>query len=239
MVDRLLLLVGYLEFVDRALQLFAGGVELALELFVPREVIGRLDRAARPRPPVGFFEKTDQQQLFAFALHRMDFDANRDGTAAVAHLCACSDRQCMFPARLLYRCPELVAQTLAGHGEQLAAGLARSHPQIAVGRPRVIEAFVLAVDQDRSGRIGLEQQPVREVANTDAVRRRRARPTRPKRLCAPSRADRKIDFSRPTAANLPIDPLLLGDRFEPVGKVAHRLGFAEHQSAAFAEREME
>src|SRR5207248_5544267 len=179
LVDRLLLLVGYLEFVDRALQLFAGGVELALELFGPREVIGRLDRAACPRLPVGVFEEADQQQLFAFTLHRMDFDANRDGTAAVARLRACSDRQCMFPARLLYRCPELVAQTLAGHGEQLAAGLARGHPQIAVGRPRVIEALVIAVDQDRSGRIAIEQQLLREVARAEALRRGRARPSRP------------------------------------------------------------
>ena len=169
----------------------------------------------------------------------MDFDANRDGAAAVAHLRACSDRRCMFPAHLLYRCPELVAQALAGHGEQLAAGLARGHPQIAVGRPRVIEAFVLAVDQDRSGRISLEQQPVREVANTDAVRRRRARPTRPKRLCAPSRADRKIDFPGPAVADLPIDSLRLGDWLEPAVEAAHRLGTAEHQNAALAEREME
>src|SRR5690242_12295891 len=103
-------------------------------------------------------KKLTSSKLFAFTtLHRMDFDANRDGAAAVAHLRACSDRRCMFPARLLYRCPELVAQALAGHGEQLAAGLARGHPQIAVGRPRVIEAFGLAVDQDRSGRISLEQ----------------------------------------------------------------------------------
>ena len=145
----------------------------------------------------------------------------------------------VLPARLLDRRPELVAQPLARHGEQIAAGLARGHPQIAVGRSRVIEALVLAVDQDRSGRIGLEQQPLREVASADALRRRRARPAWPKRSRAPSRADRKIDFAGPAAADLPIDPLRLGDRLEPVVEAAHRLGAAEHQNAALAEREME
>ena len=80
----------------------------------------------------------------------------------------------VLPARLLDRRPEFVAQPLARHGEQIAAGLARGHLQIAVGRSRVIQALVLAVDQDRSGRIGLEQHPLREVASADALRRRRA-----------------------------------------------------------------
>ena len=40
-------------------------------------------------------------------------------------------------------------------------------------------------------------------------------------------------------ADLPIDPLRLGDRLEPVVETAHRLRVAEHQNAAFAEREVE
>ena len=63
---------------------------------------------------------------------------------------------------------------------------------------------MLAVDQDRSGRIGLEQHPLREVASADRLRRRRARPAWPKRSRGPSRADWKIDFARPAAADLPI-----------------------------------
>ena len=55
----------------------------------------------------------------------------------------------------------------------------------------------------------------------------------------PPRADRKIDFAGPAVADLPIDPLRLGDRLEPVVEAAHRLGAAEHQNAALAEREME
>jgi len=55
----------------------------------------------------------------------MDFDANRDGNAAVTYLRSPSDRQRMFPARLLHRCPELVAQALAGHGYDILRRIAR------------------------------------------------------------------------------------------------------------------
>jgi hypothetical protein len=37
-------------------------------------------------------------------------------------------------------------------------------------------------------------------------------------------------------ADLPIDPLRLGDRLEPVVESAHRLGAAEQEDAALAER---
>src|ERR1700758_1562826 len=98
----------------------------------------------------------------------MDFDANRDSIAAEARLRARGDRKRVLPARLLDRRPELVAQPLARHGEQVAAGLARGHPQIAIGRSREIEALIPTVDHDRSRRIALEQQPLREVASADA-----------------------------------------------------------------------
>ena len=84
---------------------------------------------------------------------------HRERTAAVAHLRAGDDDARPLPARLLDRRPELVAQALARHGEQVAAGLARGHLQIAVGRPQVVETLVLAIDQDRGRRVGLEQQP--------------------------------------------------------------------------------
>ena len=38
---------------------------------------------------------------------------------------------------------------------------------------------------------------------------------------------------------MPEDPLLLGDRLEPVGKVAHRFGRAENEDSALVQREME
>src|ERR1700738_4823001 len=145
----------------------------------------------------------------------MDLNANRDAIAAVAGVRSRGDRRRALPARLLDRRPEFAAQPLARHSEEIAAGLARGHPQIAVGWSRVIQALVLAVDQDRSGRIGLEQHPLREVASADRLRRRRARPAWPKRSRGTSRADWKIDFARPAAADLPIDPLRLGDRLPP------------------------
>jgi len=40
-------------------------------------------------------------------------------------------------------------------------------------------------------------------------------------------------------ADLPIDPLLLGNRLKPVVDTAHCLGAAEEENAALAEREME
>jgi hypothetical protein len=40
-------------------------------------------------------------------------------------------------------------------------------------------------------------------------------------------------------ADLPIDPLRLGDWLEPIVEAAHRLGAAEYQNTALAEREME
>ncbi len=73
----------------------------------------------------------------------------------------------------------------------------------------------------------------------EAPRCRGVRPSRPNRARASRRADRKIDFVGPAAADLPIDPLRLGDRLEPVVETAHRLGAAEQQNAALAEREME
>src|SRR5437868_8189243 len=109
----------------------------------------------------------------------MNLDADRDSTAGVARLGARGDRVRVVPAGLAERRSELVAQALARHGKQVATGLARGHPQIAVGRSREIEALVLSVDQDRSGRIALEQQTLREVARAKALRRGRARLSRP------------------------------------------------------------
>ena len=173
-VDRLLLLVGDLEVVDGALQLLAGGVELPLELGDPREVIRRLGRlgpacCSRSGSSKKLTSSNSSPSLCT------GWTSMRTATAlppwlacapvTIARACSC--------ARLLDRRPELVAQPLARHGEQIAAGLARGHPQIAVGRPEVIEALVLAIDQDRSRRIGIEQQPLREVASADALQRRR------------------------------------------------------------------
>ena len=127
-VDRRLLLVGDLEVADGALQFLAGGVELALELGDPRDV-----SAGRPAGPagaraLGFVDEADQQQLLALALHRLDLDADRDDAAAVARRRAGDDGARVLLAGLLDRRPELVAQPVARHGQQIAAGLARRRP---------------------------------------------------------------------------------------------------------------
>ena len=51
--------------------------------------------------------------------------------------------------------------------------------------------------------------------------------------------DRELDLAWAAAAEMPEDPLLLGDRLEPVGKVAHGFGGAENEDSALVQREME
>ena len=56
-----------------------------------------------------------------------------------------------------------------------------AHAQIAVGRAQRIQALVLAVDQDRGGRIGLEHQPAAQFGERGLARRRRRVALRPRR----------------------------------------------------------
>ena len=51
--------------------------------------------------------------------------------------------------------------------------------------------------------------------------------------------DGELDLARTAAAEMPEDPLLLGDWLEPIGKVAHCFGGAENKNSALVQREME
>ena len=154
--------------------------------------------------------------------------------APVTIACACSWLACWIAARSLLRRP---SRTMASRSRLGSPG---GHPQIAVGRPRVIETLILAIDQDRGRRIGLDSSRLRQIASADAPRGCRVRGSRPIAARARRRrADRKIDFAGPAAADLPVDPLRLGDRLEAIVETAHRLGAAENENAALAQREME
>ena len=189
-VDRLLLLVGDLEIADGALQLLAGGVELMLQLFDPRD-FGR---------SVGAADRTDLCSLLASSRKLTSSNSSpslctgwtamlTETVLAPSFTCAAGDDDALaLLARLLDRRPELVAQAVARHGKQVPARLARGHPQIAVRRAQVIEALVFAVDQHRGRRIGLQQQPLGEIAEAGPARRCRLHARDPERSARRRRA---------------------------------------------------
>src|SRR6185437_2187217 len=116
--------------------------------------------------------------------------------------------------------------------------MARRHTQIAMGRPEEIEAFMLAVDKDRRRRESFHHHSAAQLGQGGLARRRRSmtRASGDSRRVAGS--DRKAKISRPGAADVPIDALRLGDHLEAVSRVADRLGIAEQEDTALAQRKM-
>ena len=111
--------------------------------------------------------------------------------------------------------------------------------KIAIGRSQGIQTFVLAVDQHRRRRISLHHQPPAEFGEGGLARGRMALARARAGSRAVAGAQRKAEFARPAAADVPVDPLRLGDHFETAVDVAHRLRAAEQKNAALAQRKME
>ncbi len=151
LVGGLQLFVGDLQVVDGALQLLAGGIEFLLELGDPREV----SAGSTGRPSFGSCSGSSKKLTSSNSSPSRctGWTSMRTATALPPWF-ACAPatvaRACSS-ARLLDHRPELVAQPLARHGEQIPAGLARRHLQITVGRPRVIEALVFALIRTEAG----------------------------------------------------------------------------------------
>ena len=245
-VDRQGLFVGGRQFVisclkvvDCALQFLAGGVELLLELENMRR-LGGLGLILAAFLAFRLIREADQKKLLALGLKRLYRDADPDGVAVPAQLRSADHDRRMLLVGLADCRPQLCAQPVARRGEEIPAGLAGGHLQIAVDRPEIIEALVPGVGQDRGRRMGVEQRLSGEVGGLGARRGgpRRAR-GRMRRSPALAGHDGELDFARPAAAEMPKNPLLFGDRFEPVGEVADRFGGAENEDSALAQREME
>src|SRR6185437_2412251 len=236
LIDRLLLFVGRLEIADRVFQLRTGGVELTLELGDPRDIFCRLAGPIALFWPLGFLKEADQQQFLPIAMNGLGRNADRHGVAVVAYLRAGNDGAGALLARPVDRRAELIPQTVARHRHQVATRLPGNQPQIAIRCSQVIEAFVAPVDQHRSRRIGLNHLPLGDLAKSQALRCPLLQSRQPER--PPRRGDREIDLAGPDAADMPINTLRLGDRLEPIVEPAHRLGPAEKEDAAFAQREM-
>ena len=212
-VDRLLLLVGSLEVADGASAAPCGW----------RRAPARARRSARRRPrrrfrrPIGLGARLGSSRKLTSSssspslCNRLDGDADRRPSCrrCLTRAPATTTRAALL-ARLLDRrsavwCAGPRAPWPAGPGSASPA----SDLQIAVRRPEVIETLVLAVDQHRGRRIGLEQHPLGEIAESGAgaapacASAAGGRDARPRR-----RPMRKVDFARPAAADVPIDPLL-------------------------------
>ena len=140
---------------------------------------------------------------------------------------------------LLDRRAQLRSQSIARHGEQIVHGMPRRHLQIAVGRPKGIEALVLAIDQDGGRRIGLHHHCRQRSAGRLGVTAPGPAPNAKGLAHAIACAPRKSEFSLTAATDVPIEPLLLRDDLEAAIGVADRLRTAKKKNAALAQREME
>ena len=129
-------------------------------------------------------------------------------------------------------------QTLARHRQQIVGRLAGGRPQVVLGRPAQVEHPVARVDQHARRRVALEQRLVHQLAG---AQRRIDAPARPRGLRRPGAGadEREIDDLVAGRPEPPEEPPLLGDRPEQLPLAADRLGGAEEQVPALAQREVE
>ncbi len=116
-VDRLLLFVGEFEVADGALELLPRRVELAFDL---RELRGfGFCHGSGPARPFWLIDEADEEHIPGVALDRPDVDTDRDGAPLPAQLHPRHEDARMVAPGLQDRRPELVAQPLARHREDV------------------------------------------------------------------------------------------------------------------------
>ena len=111
--------------------------------------------------------------------------------------------------------------------------------EITIYRSLEVEAFEFAVDQDSSRTVGFQDHPSTQFGEIDLTRRhgRRARTRAQPRAVAGARGQTEI--ARLGAADAPVNALRLGDEGEPPVGHPDRLGVADQQKAAVAQRKMD
>ena len=157
LVDRLLLLAGSLQVPDGVLQFRPRGFEFPFKVghTWPSPRAGGV---ASPRLLLRFVNKADQQQVLALARDGLYIDPEGVRAAVAAAVRDGHNNARVVLTGALQRRPDPGAHVWTHHGEQIMGGKPRRHAQIAFGRPQEVQALVLAVDQYRRRRIGLDHQ---------------------------------------------------------------------------------
>ncbi len=130
----------------------------------------------------------------------------------------------------------------ARHRQQVRRGVARRHPQVAVGRPQRIQALVPGVAQHRRRGVRVQHRLAAQLRQHHLPGRRPAGIRQAARQAAPQpvREGRgEAEVPRLLAADVPVQARGLLDQLEPAVPLADRLGAAQQQGAALLEREVE
>ncbi len=237
-VDRPLLVARNLQAANGVFQLAPRRFELLLQCRDARAVAcgGRLLRPARL---LRIVDEADQKQFIALTANRLHGDAEEARHTVAVGPPAGDDDTLLLLACPLDRRADLDPHSVAHHRKQIGRRMSRGDPQVAVSRTQGIEAFALAVDQDRSRRIVLQNRLSAEFGQRGLARGNRAG-QRPSGLTkAFAGVHGKAALSRPAGGAMPIDARGLGDHFEAVVSFADRLRAAKQENAPLPQREME
>ena len=134
---------------------------------------------------------------------------------------------------------QLRAHALARHRDQIIDGAARYDLEITIHGPLEVETFEFAVDQHRGGTIGVQHHPSTKLGKLDLARRRGRRAGTRAQAGAVGGVRRQGEIARPGAADATVNALRLGNGDEPAVGDADRLGVADEQKSAFAQREVD
>ena len=133
----------------------------------------------------------------------------------------------LHPRRRLFRLlnahPQLGPQRGRRHRQQVEAGIARRHMQVAPGRPHGEDHLPLPVDQHRRRRMASQNRPLAYFgqAGLGGCGPLPVRFRQPGRRLA--NAEGKARLARAAAQRMPVEPLALGNGFKPPLGLAHRL----------------
>ena len=203
-----------------------------------RNVSGR--HAAAPTDlRLRLLDEADQQQAFAIARRRNDDDAERRGACFAVRPAAGHD-----DSRILVQCAlngrsQLRTHALARHCDHIIDRAARYDLEITIHGSLEVETFEFAVDQHRSRTIGLQHHPPTKLGKLDLARRRGRRAGTRAQPGAVAGARGETEIVRSSAADATVKALRFGNDGEPTVGHPDRLGVADQQKAAFAQREMD
>ena len=174
LLDRLLLFTGKVEIADRVLQFGFCRLEFLLKRRRPRCLAAPL-RPCRRDMAGGLLDEADQKQILALALDRSRFNREQQWRIARTQTSSRDDDAAFLLAGGADRRPQFDPHAIARHREHIMNGVARRQPQISVGWAKRKKAFVLSIDENGGGRIGIHHHAPTQIGQRSGTRDRQSR----------------------------------------------------------------
>ena len=238
LVDRHLLFARDLEVADGALQFGLCRLELPFEVDDPRNVSRRL--AAAPADlRLRLLDEAHQQQVFALARRWNGDDAEGRGARSTLRPTAGYGDSCVLVQGALNGQIQLRTHALARHCDHIIDGAARYDLEITIHGSLEVETFEFAVDQHGGRTIGFQHHSSTKVGQLDLGRWRGRRAGTRAQPQAIGGIRGQAEIARSGAADATINALRFGNGDEPTVGDPDRLGIADEQKSAVAQREMD